>query len=301
MENIGKTDIQIESIGNIAVEMLSSKQTGTIFGTSSRGIFVNFNKDRMIFLSFEEFRGPLTINVSGDIQLLSNFSSGEKVLISREGIQFPDTGITISTKKPFVWKPTAPTGKVLLPKDRKNLIRKIAMYLYKSRNGVGLSEMLPVLAGFHPSLTNENIQSQGIRKQIDNIRNHLAQGDLSSLFQTIQPFIGMGSGLTPSGDDFVMGLLLSLNRWESVLHPGENLSVLNTNVVEAAYRCTTTLSANLIECGALGLADERLIQAVDFLATGENCQAEILPGLLSWGSTSGIDAFVGMIVAFLPI
>ena len=111
----------------------------------------------------------------------------------------------------------------------------------------------------------------------------------------------MGSGLTPSGDDFVMGLLLSLNRWESVLQPGDNLSVLNTNVVESAYRCTTTLSANLIECGALGLADERLIQAVDLLATGKKEQAEILLGLLSWGNTSGIDAFVGMIVAFLPI
>jgi hypothetical protein len=70
-------------------------------------------------------------------------------------------------------------------------------------------------------------------------------------------------------------------------------------VVEAAYRDTTTLSANLIECAALGLADERLIQANDYLAVGNFQLPEISSGLLSWGNSSGVDALVGMIAAFV--
>jgi len=28
---------------------------------------------------------------------------------------------------------------------------------------------------------------------------------------------------------------------------------------------------------------------------------EVISGLLSWGNSSGVDAFVGMIIAFLPL
>ena len=88
-----------------------------------------------------------------------------------------------------------------------------------------------------------------------------------------------------------------LNRWKEVIFDGQDLDRLNQQVVEAAYRKTTTLSANLIECAALGLADERLIEALDWLVSGSEQEPTHLDEMLDWGSSSGIDVFVGYVVA----
>ena len=85
-----------------------------------------------------------------------------------------------------------------------------------------------------------------------------------------------------------------------MLPPQENLDQINQEIVSAAYQKTTTLSANLIECAVQGLADQRLVAALDWLvsATGESMQ--VIERLLSWGSSSGGDAFVGFAAALAP-
>ncbi len=299
MNTLRKTDLHIRCIGTSAVDTLSIDQEATILGITSRGVLLHAAEERILFLSFEEYRGPLTANLSGDLQHLGNLSPGGAATVCQMRITFADSDISISTSDAIVWMPSEPIGPPLSSVDRTDRIRNLAIGVYQQKGTEGLGEMLPVLAGFPPTCVSRENQFQGLYTSIDGIRGQVARGDLLTLSQTIQSFLGVGGGLTPSGDDFVMGLLLSLSRWESILQPG-NLSVLGEQVVEAAHRCTTTLSANLIECAVLGLADERLIQAVDFLAAAEYQQSEVLPGLLDWGNSSGVDALVGMITAFSP-
>lgn len=301
MNNIEKTELHIHSIGNIAMDILSTEKIAEILGITSRGVFLKFDSNKMIFLSFENYRGPLTANLSGDFQHYKSLSPGGRVTLSQEAILFPNSKISISISNAKVWKPSRHIGSPHNSFDRISLIRSLSLDVYHPKKGEGLSEMLPALVGFSPEYANGDTQFQGVNKKFDEIRNQIAEGDLLTLTQTTQSFLGLGSGLTPSGDDFVIGLMLSLNRWKSILQPGNNLSKLNEIVVEAAYKRTTTLSANLIECAALGLADERLIQAVDYLALGKYNRDEVISGLLSWGNSSGVDALVGMITAFLPL
>jgi hypothetical protein len=296
-----QTTAQIHWLGTLAKDLISTEQTAAVFGIISRGIFIKTDNERMIFLSFENYRGPLTANLSGDWQRSRETSAGERAIISKEGILFPDSGIRISTSSAKIWDPPIPMESPLSADERTGLIRKLALNAYQQKGSVGLSEMLPLLAGFDPGDGNRDNLAEETREKINKIRQNLSKGDLRSSFPIIQSFLGLGTGLTPSGDDLIIGLLLSLNRWKSVTHPGETLSTLNDQVIEAAFRSTTTLSANLIESATLGLADERLIQAVDYLAVGEDHPSEVLKGLLDWGSSSGVDALVGMITAFLPV
>ena len=301
MTNPKRTDLRIRCIGTVAMDTLSAVRTAAIIGVTSRGIFLQAAEERVIFLSFEGYRGPLTANLSGDLQPLRSLSPGGTVAISQGRITFADSGAISSTRDPELWKPPHPVGPPLNSPDRRNLIRDLASEVYGHKGTVGLGKMLPTLADFGPKCATGDNRWQDTRAQIDDIRSRIAQSDLLPLAQSVQSFLGLGSGLTPSGDDFVMGLLLTLNRWESVLRPGDALSIFNEEVVQAAYRHTTTLSANLIESAVLGLADERLIRAVDFLAAAEYRQSEVLPGLLNWGNSSGVDGLVGMITAFSPI
>lgn len=283
------------------MDLLASEQHAAVFGITSHGIFLILDHERMIFLSFEKYRGPLTANMSVGMQLFSGLSPGATAAITPQMIEIPATGHIINTSSSKIWKPPGINNSPLLPGERKGLIRKMAMEAYQQKSTVGLSEMLPALAGFQPVSISRDDRLPEIRKNINEIRAQLASGDLFSFSQTIQGFLGLGSGLTPSGDDFVLGLFLSLNRWGSVFQPGNHLAIVNNQVVVAAYERTTTLSANLIQSAVMGLADERLIQVVDYLATGEGNPTELLPGLLSWGNSSGIDAFVGMLTAFSAI
>jgi hypothetical protein len=61
------------------------------------------------------------------------------------------------------------------------------------------------------------------------------------------------------------------------------------------------LSANLIECAALGLADQRLISALDCLIAGDQPGLEAIDQLLTWGSSSGADVFAGFAAALSKI
>jgi hypothetical protein len=91
----------------------------------------------------------------------------------------------------------------------------------------------------------------------------------------------------------VLGLLLMLNRWQAE----HDWSELNRAVIAAAYQKTTTISANLIECAAAGQADERLIAVVEGIAAGSTAWETCVEHVLGWGSSSGIDALVGMTIA----
>jgi hypothetical protein len=105
--------------------------------------------------------------------------------------------------------------------------------------------------------------------------------------------------LTPSGDDFVMGFLLALNRWGKVLFPGLDPAPLNKALQNLADIKTTALSASLIACAEQGQADERLVRVFDGIFLGEP-DTETCANLLSgWGSSSGLDALSGFIIGHL--
>jgi hypothetical protein len=69
---------------------------------------------------------------------------------------------------------------------------------------------------------------------------------------------------------------------------------INQVLIKAARQRTTALSASLIECAARGLADERLILALDRLLSDDLAVDRIVEYLQSWGHTSGAAALQGM-------
>ncbi len=298
MQNPKITELYIHHIGSIVKEVLSTENTAKLFSVTSKGIFLVFRHQRMIFVSFENYRGPLTLTLYGGKPSLPNLSLEESITVSQRGIYLIDSGISISNSKAEIWNPPIPNDSPILPKERTRLIHRLAIDVYQSKPEAALSKLLLYLSGSIQGDVILGDQFLGFRTIIDKIEYQLAQRDWDALKPTLISLLGMGSGLTPSGDDIIIGLLLSLNRWGSVLLPGLVLTNLNQTVAAAAYHSTTTVSANLIECAAMGLADERLIAANDYLATGNSQQPKISSGLLSWGNSSGVDALVGMIIAF---
>ena len=121
--------------------------------------------------------------------------------------------------------------------------------------------------------------------------------------------LGLGPGLTPLGDDFLLGVLLTLNRWGHLLplpksnlqktnsesHPNDLVSYLNQIIQEKTRLKTTRISASLLFCAMEGAADERLLKVLDGLISGSAISQNELRNLLRWGNSSGITVLAGMI------
>jgi Protein of unknown function (DUF2877) len=101
--------------------------------------------------------------------------------------------------------------------------------------------------------------------------------------------IGLGPGLTPSGDDFLMGALAALDALEQTnMH-----AVLACAVVAAAGR-TSPLSASLLRTAAAGHVGENLHTMVAAIVTGDAHGA--IAAAARIGHTSGWDALAGAVM-----
>jgi len=284
-------------IGSYAYELLSGEKKAHVFSQISKGFFVQLSNVKLVFFSYEPYRGPLTINVSLLEGSLPVLSQEEPLIISHDKLWFPAEELSIHLGSADIWYTPQSKGVPLPIEKRKSLIRELASAAIQQIDPDNTSLIYPELFDFADIDANGVNQYPEISVEIENIRSFLKMRDVSSMLRDLKSFLGKGSGLTPSGDDFVLGLILALNRWESKITPGVDQPAINKAITKAAYQATTSLSANLIECACLGLADERLISAVDFLAVGDQSLSKVLSGLRSWGNSSGIDALVGMMTA----
>jgi hypothetical protein len=116
------------------------------------------------------------------------------------------------------------------------------------------------------------------------------QGDLAQLRQGTIQLTGLGSGLTPAGDDFLVGVML----WAWLAHPTPH-SFCHV-IMEAAAPRTTTLSAAFLRAAARGECDATWHQLLAVLGTATD--GELTPAIqavLAHGATSGADALAGFL------
>ena len=128
---------------------------------------------------------------------------------------------------------------------------------------------------------------------IASLRSALVSHDTDAARAAALALIGLGVGLTPSGDDFLVGLLAGL---EATGHPAR--LPLAASIAAQAPRRTTTIGANALEHAAAGEFTERLHDVV--VAIADERAAGLARGIaraMAYGATSGADTLVGLFLA----
>jgi len=289
-------EIQAKCIGRIAFEVLAEDQTAAVIGTTSQGVFVRSASGWVIFCSFDAYRSPLTVTLAEPPDQLRLTQPGSSVGISSGRLLFPAIGVSIQAQQGAVWHP-APVSSAPRPvPEQLSTLDYLAREAVGRRGDAGFSVLLPPLLGL-PERGDIHWDQETVLQSVLLVRRALGERDVSAVVDALTGLLGVGRGLTPSGDDFIMGLLLVLNRWRVGSWPHIELRRINQEVTGAAYRRTTRLSANMIECAALGEADERLVAVADCIFAGDPPEAECVSRVLGWGASSGTDALTGMAVA----
>ncbi len=290
-------DIRITQSGRIASESLSEKPDAVVIGTTSRGVFLNLSSKWVIFLSTESYCGPLTLNLQGFDGVLHPIEAGMPVKIDERSIDFPTTGNRFHFEQAAIWR-APPLPPEFLPVDQRwNSLVDINREL-------SLMQKESLFADFLAALLDDNegatTHSNGINKTLNEMRMAILERKKGAFLNACGAVLGLGAGLTPSGDDLLSGLALALSRWGDVLLPDLGRGDIFADLITLAYEKTSLLSANLIECACQGQADERLVLALDGIMTGEHSPAQCAAALAGWGNSSGADALAGMALAVYP-
>ena len=125
-----------------------------------------------------------------------------------------------------------------------------------------------------------------------------AAGDLASAVEIAESLVGLGPGLTPSGDSMISGLLLAL-RLLGGATAGGTKAVWLADWLGAAVTCyaeqrTTALAATLLHCAARGQAAEE-VSAVLRAFAGQKPVEPAARRLLTAGRATGAELTWGLI------
>lgn len=214
---------------------------------------------------------------------------GERASLRPEGIFSPGTGLCIYTDFEPVPSPAAVRPSL---ENLESLRERFTSAL----GACGRSALLPYCGYPHPSVSKAEIRDEFARAGFEALcllGGALGAADAVRVREALQGLLGLGRGLTPSFDDFITGLLVTLEHASSVWglkHPA--LGFLAQEVSALAPLRTNRFSAAYLLAAARG-GDFSLMR---------NClelrpSADSLTALLGVGSSSGSDMLCGMVYA----
>ena len=120
----------------------------------------------------------------------------------------------------------------------------------------------------------------------------LVKADISTAKAVASRLAGLGMGLTPAGDDFIVGALYA--SW--IIHPTNIVRVLAEEIAGAAAPLTTSLSAAWLRSAGKGEAGILWHEFFDALIDSDAARIqETMDKILAVGETSGADALAGFI------
>ncbi|MBN1991165.1 MAG: DUF2877 domain-containing protein, partial [Anaerolineae bacterium] len=118
-------------------------------------------------------------------------------------------------------------------------------------------------------------------------------GNLKQLQEAGAKLAGLGGGLTPAGDDFLMGVML----WAWLAHP--NPPLFCRTLLYPAFSRTTALSTAFLQAAARGECSVSWHRLLAALSAGHQAHlAAAVQEVLAHGATSGADTLAGFL--YLP-
>ena len=128
------------------------------------------------------------------------------------------------------------------------------------------------------------------------LRDAIDRHDYDAMRSRARALVGLGHGLTPAGDDFLVGLFAVLHIDHS---PCAQLRDVCADIIGAVDERTNAISAAALKAAAQGKVRESIDALLTELMTGDDERMlASLRRVLAIGSTSGADIVGGIIAGF---
>ena len=182
--------------------------------------------------------------------------------------------------------------------DKKNAeknIKEILDYFLgnneKNGFGIGNREFVKVITDVENSTLNEEVLVK-----INNIRKDIEAGKTE--IKSYNYFLGRGEGLTPGGDDFIIGIMAAMNFFNH-----KKTGKLKKELMQDIYKKTTDISAEYLYYGVISCFSLNITEfCKKLLLNNINKEEEkktlykSYENLIKNGHTSGVDTLMGILL-----
>lgn len=146
------------------------------------------------------------------------------------------------------------------------------------------------------SLSVPNYQSPIPNSLTSNLASALANKDMAAAKTMTSKLAGLGVGLTPTGDDYILGGLLAAR----IIHSPEAAKSFAREIANIAAPLTTSLSAAWLKSAGRGEAGILWHDFFDALISADSRSTQsAIDRILAVGETSGLDSMSGFIDTFM--
>jgi hypothetical protein len=166
------------------------------------------------------------------------------------------------------------------------------------------SGLLPVIYDFEESIGEsqdiiiENKYSQFAWPRINNLIRTIKLGELCEITNATSKIAGFGPGLTPSSDDMLIGLMISL-IYASYYYDldREHIKAINSSILKGAQGKTTRLSYEMISFAAQGEVTKNIQGLMSCIYSNPSqLLKKNAMSVMDYGETSGSDLLTGIYI-----
>ncbi|MBV6449686.1 MAG: hypothetical protein MHPDNHAH_00398 [Anaerolineales bacterium] len=228
---------------------------------------INENKEILSIVHAGIGNGPFNLVVEDVVMFARSLDAESRVSIQEKGISLGDIEISLSHSQ--LWNPMPNWNELRNKKD------EIANRL----------SLLPI-----------EIEDESIHQFSDSLIGALITADAQAAKAAASKLAGLGIGLTPAGDDFLVGAMHA--AW--IIHPQDTAKKITEEIANIAAPLTTSLSGAWLKSAARGEAGELWHDLFDALLEDKNIYVP-MSRILSVGETSGSDALRGFFGVFYSV
>ena len=228
-------------------------------------------------------------------KITANIENGEEIIFDskEKSLLFQDMELKLNLRG-WIY------GSKILPvkADKKNIeknIKEILGYFLgnndKNGFGIGNKRFVKVITDVENSTLNEEVLVK-----INNIRKDVEAGKTE--IKNYNYFLGRGEGLTPGGDDFIIGIMAAMNFLNH-----KKTEKLKKELMQDIYKKTTDISAEylyygVISCFSLNITEFCKKLLFNNINNEEEKKAlyKSYENLIKNGHTSGVDTLMGILL-----
>lgn len=279
-------------IGGLARTILKGEVSGTVLGSTSAGLFLTTGQ-KILFLTNADYKSPFNIQIYSLNHLSDQIIVGDSWIFKQNRLVFPSAKVRIAIDNAEIWQPSpvpwAETS-ILVQQFRMDALLQRLIALDAGKGWLFLA---------HPSDQAHGVEASIVQDLTRRFLGCVNECDVEGALKAGRSILGRGSGLTPSGDDWLSGFLLYHARTKSKSTFIHDLGIALTVM---AFESTTKISANRIEAACQGWSEELFLEIIDsLLVTETEISDKKIERLINFGHSSGVDTCAGIWAAVKSI
>jgi hypothetical protein len=300
--NSETSSYEIRMIGEAAFALLSTGSAGTVLASLTGAIYLLCERDELLWLAPQT--SPMHRRCLRVSSPLPRMEVGESFHL-RDGHLVTGTGLTLDFAGAPVWKPPVLSNGKTIPVSHLGGLVQSAYHRLAAQKKSGWGVLIPAILQIAGGQGEPEMPGNGfiLPGNVWPAVRGILLADLARNFNPILPYaaglVGLGTGLTPSGDDFLGGLFFASTLLRR-LYP-EIPHLQTWNYLDFILHCktlTNPISFTLLKDHSEGHALEPLHCLANSLLAGQPVDQFLLfaNALAEVGHSTGWDLLAGFLV-----